>query len=243
MTAIYIFIVALVSIMNLVVFNIQTNDFNTDVLVASNLAREGIEAVRNIRDANWENDRLFADQLRYNEKSSYLDYNTEINLETQATFLLQNNYLDAGYGYEISTIGLSWNNCISPIYPYSSDVASNIFELCRLYLVSPSSDESKRQYNYVIYNTDMPKIATQFYRILYINQICKNGPWPYGEKILRDANLDDPQVVSKHCPVDADLIGLQVIARVGWYSSHGFKEIMLEDKLYNWQSEKDSEID
>ncbi len=239
MTAIYIFIVALVSIMSLVVFNIQINDLNADFLVASNLAREGIEAVRIIRDSNWESGHYFADDLRYASKSRYLDDATVSNNRTQATFLLKNNYLSGGYGYEINTIGISWANCISPTYTYHNSLDISTNELCKLYLISPSSDDSKKQYDYGIYNyPNASKTETQFYRILYINQICASG---YGEKILVDVDLDNPLGVNKSCSAmlgDPELIGLQVVARVGWMSSHGFKEVKIEERLYNWQTDK-----
>lgn len=239
MTAIYVFIIALVSIMNLVVFNIQINDLNADFLVASNLAREGIEAVRSIRDSNWEQGYVFSDNLLYNSKGDFLDDATVNSGRTQATFLLKNKYLEGQYGYEVNTIGLSWAHCISPDYTYLS-INRQLYtnELCRLYLISPNSDNSKKQYDYGIYNyANTTKTAMQFYRILYINQICQEE---YGEKILVDADLDDPQGISKNCTsISKNLIGLQVISRVGWMSSHGFKEIKIEEKLYNWQEDKD----
>lgn len=175
MIAIYVFIIALVSIMNLVVFNIQINDLNADFLVASNLAREGIEAVRSIRDSNWESGRFFADNLRYpfKENGYYLDSST---LLKQATFLLKNEYLEGKYGYKVNAIGTSWADCISSSHQYSNPHDPSTSELCRLYLISPNSDSSKGQYDYGIYNyANTSKTATQFYRILYIVEICKNG--------------------------------------------------------------------
>lgn len=240
MTAIYVFIIALVSIMNLVVFNIQINDLNADFLVASNLAREGIEAVRSIRDSNWESGRFFADDLRYKEKGEYIDNTTQSANITQATFLLKNKYLDNGYGYEVKTIGLSWANCISSTYPYSNDLPNpSTTELCRLYLISPNSDNLRKQYDYSIYNySNTSKTATQFYRILYIIEICKSDLG--SEKIMHELDLDGGTYnASKHCDNYSDTIGLRVVARVGWMSSHGFKEVRIEEKLYNWQADKD----
>ncbi len=50
---IFIISIGLIGVLSLVTQNIQVKNFNEDVLVASQLAQEGLELTRNIRDENW----------------------------------------------------------------------------------------------------------------------------------------------------------------------------------------------
>ena len=51
--AIFILSLGATTASNLVISAVQSNSFSRDNLVAMNLAKEGIEAVKNIRDSNW----------------------------------------------------------------------------------------------------------------------------------------------------------------------------------------------
>lgn len=51
--AIGIMIIGIVSILILTSYNLTAADYGEKRLIASNLAREGIEVIRNIRDSNW----------------------------------------------------------------------------------------------------------------------------------------------------------------------------------------------
>ena len=51
--AVSVITVGLIGVMSLIVQNVQASRVNKDFLVASMLAQEGIELVRNIRDTNW----------------------------------------------------------------------------------------------------------------------------------------------------------------------------------------------
>lgn len=244
MTAIYVFIVALVSIMNLVVFNIQTNALNTDILIASNLAREAVEVVRSIRDSNWERGYFFANDLKYTNKTIYFDENAK--LDPHSTYILKNKYLEgsSSYGYEVTVIGTSWINCIDPLttkgYKSPAGGSKMIREFCKLYLITDSNNNKQYDYNIYYLNSENEKEVTQFYRIIYINEICKLGDGSNGETILKDKDFDiSANSNIKHCvQMGLDQIGMQVIARVAWRSSRGLKEIKIEEKLYNWQEDK-----
>lgn len=45
--------VGLVGVMNLMFFSLRAQNSNRDTLIAYNLAQEGLELVRNVRDTNW----------------------------------------------------------------------------------------------------------------------------------------------------------------------------------------------
>jgi type II secretory pathway pseudopilin PulG len=52
--AVVILSLTMITIQTLNVYNIKSDQLNTSQIVADNLAKEGIEAVRNIRDSNWQ---------------------------------------------------------------------------------------------------------------------------------------------------------------------------------------------
>src|SRR3989338_3959528 len=51
--AILIITIGMVGVLSLVIQNIQAQYINKNILIASGLAQEGLELVRNIRDLNW----------------------------------------------------------------------------------------------------------------------------------------------------------------------------------------------
>ena len=51
--ALGIFFVAMLAVSNVLVRSLQTQQISQQFILATNLAREGLEAVRNIRDTNW----------------------------------------------------------------------------------------------------------------------------------------------------------------------------------------------
>lgn len=66
LVAVSVLVIAITAIMNLVISNINVQSKNEDYLVASMLAQEGLELVRNIRDRNWLYEPpTFADPQRY----------------------------------------------------------------------------------------------------------------------------------------------------------------------------------
>lgn len=52
-TALSLISIALVAVISLLVSTLKTSKASKDELIAANLAREGIELIRNIRDTNW----------------------------------------------------------------------------------------------------------------------------------------------------------------------------------------------
>lgn len=211
MIAVYIIIIGLLSIINLVVFNIQVERFNNNMLIASNLAREGIEAIRNYRDSNW----LF-------EGKSWADnliviHNPNIaNTTPVKSFYIATNYLNGdGYFYSIVYTGLSLEQCMSNQF-------SSIDSVCKIAMVN-SND---RSYYDVLAN--FPEATNAgFYRIILINEICLDSTSPRTESIITTYN--------QHCPAKNPLIGLQVISKVAWRNGSKIEKVEIEDRLYNWK--------
>ena len=57
-TVLFIVSLGLVGILSLIVQNIQSQSYNKDNLIAYQLAQEGIELIRKVRDSNWRGAKL-----------------------------------------------------------------------------------------------------------------------------------------------------------------------------------------
>lgn len=231
--AIYLFLVALLSIMNLVSYNIQVQNFNHNMLIASNLAREGVEIVRNIRDTNWLSSNPDTGNIEWDNS---LIYNESENQEVainghfpENSFYILNGYMH-GYDFEyiITPLGLSWEDCINDNFsnfgPNYQNYPGGFF--CKVNILRSEINPEVSFYD--IFDTDSSPenvIATSFYRMININEICADGN---DEEILQGYN--------EHCS-DSSLekIGIQVISRAGWKNLGRVSTVTLEDRLYNWK--------
>ena len=99
MIAIFIFAMTMASIFMVISSSINLNNLNKNSLIASNLAREWIEIVRNIRDTNYK---------------TYHKYNWLANAENEfgidnffkiwSYYKIENNYQDNKYNFKIDEI-------------------------------------------------------------------------------------------------------------------------------------------
>jgi len=67
--AITIIVVGMIAIMSLMTTNITTGSYDRQKIVAINLAQEGIELVKNIRDSNWADNKNWDQKIK--NKSDY----------------------------------------------------------------------------------------------------------------------------------------------------------------------------
>lgn len=58
LVAIFVLIIGLISALSLAIYSFRSSDTSTKQIVATALAREAVEGVKNIRDNNWLNDTL-----------------------------------------------------------------------------------------------------------------------------------------------------------------------------------------
>ncbi|MDD3284678.1 MAG: hypothetical protein PHZ07_03735 [Patescibacteria group bacterium] len=239
---IYLFIVALLSIMNLVSYNIQAQNFNHNMLIASNLAREQIEIVRNIRDTNWLNPDSETGEAEWDDSLIYNDSDNNgvtINEEhPENSFYIYNNYLSEGdFKYIVNSLGLSWENCIDENFDnFGGSFMQYGALFCKVSLIN--IETYPNEYFYDIFGISyLPEFVTKtyFYKMLTINEICADGN---NEIILGKDNLmcDNENCYDEHCSdFSLEKIGLQVISRVGWKNLDRMNTITLEDHLYNWK--------
>lgn len=72
-TVLFIVAIGLIGILSLIVKNVQSQGYNKQNLVAYQLAQEGIELIREVRDTNWNNGEDFRTGIA-SDGSYYMDY-------------------------------------------------------------------------------------------------------------------------------------------------------------------------
>lgn len=214
--AIYIAVVGILSIMNLVISSIKVERLNNDMLVATNLAREGVEIVRNIRDSNWVNGSSWDTGLSY----------PIANGGPERSFMINNNYLiTSNNGYNLIPIGIRWNDCIQ-----QGDLSK-----CKIWLAW-RDDESKKMYVQdleTIIANGYNYSGTNFYRMIYIQSICYDP-----NQIL----LENRELINKSTTrtcnemfAGSTEIGFYIKSVVGWQGGDSMKTITISERIYNWK--------
>lgn len=90
MAAVMIIAIGMVGVLSLVIQNVEAQYVNKNVLMASGLAQEGLELVRNIRDANWLDSGAAWNQSIVGDGTYAIDYrgasgiNMSVNSASQA---------------------------------------------------------------------------------------------------------------------------------------------------------------
>ena len=153
MIAIFIFAMGMASIFMVINGSMNANTMNKNYIIASNLAREQIEIIRNIRDNNYANFRKW----NYIPNSWPNKYDNIFNTGTY--YKVENDYTDANYPFNIKD---DWNQ----IFTNNSkqDFKDGKYEDYKLYL---------DPYNHYTYNT---WTWTIFYRYLHIEDL-KDSSW------------------------------------------------------------------
>lgn len=214
LVAITVVVVGLVSILTLVVFNLRVQVYSHDMLIATNLAKEGIEVVRSIRDTNWLNGNDWDQDLIIDEtfpnpigdEKGFLFLNT-------ATWNGYNNV----YYLIFNQLACSWDACV---FNESTVVGSRP---AQMYL---STKDDRTIYDQFSSFNDNITVATKFYRVVFVNEIC-----------LDDGNEEYILTVwNEHCEDFTDeRIGLQIISKVGWYDKDIMRTVEAEEWIYNWR--------
>lgn len=212
--AMSVVVMGLVSIMSLVFFNINVQNYNHNMLIASNLVREGIEIIRNTRDSNWlDLDKDWDDSL-------FIEEDSGVDKDANSFVIISWNQwpnLPAGSsGYGIVPTGMLWKNCIDNEYQTASAI-------CKLSLIPLVTDSDYQTFSHSV--NFLEGEDTNFYRMIYINEICDNG---VAEIILTNyRDFCETHGYSK--------IGMQVISKVAWENKGSMRIIEAEERIYNWR--------
>ncbi|HLD21986.1 MAG TPA: prepilin-type N-terminal cleavage/methylation domain-containing protein [Patescibacteria group bacterium] len=212
MVAVGILLVGVLSIIFLSGTSIVAGQRMNDEFVAVNLAREGVEAIRAMRDSNW---------LAYDTDSS-----TEWNAGLYGTVL-----------GDYSAI-LSDESALSD---HVLDFTPNIFtDSCTSSTGTTYpctavwyDAETPAYFQIASTNFDPAKYTqTPFYRLLYTYPICRN------RNTMTDVEHD--QIITSDgnvCSAEFVQVGMQVKVIVQWNQGAMPREYVLEERLYNWKYE------
>jgi len=144
--ALAVFTIGIVGGLTLALANYNTDKENFNRVAGANLAREGIELVKNIRDSNWlrveDNADCFGDPCTWSY--GLADY----------------NYIYLDYNDDIVSAGIHTCDCSTDDLSYCIEFVCN----SQLYLDSNG-----------YYNHDDPVTATRFERLIKLQAICLSG--------------------------------------------------------------------
>jgi hypothetical protein len=210
MVALLVLMIGIVSIIVLMLSSTLSARISRDQLMASNLAREGVEIVRSVRDSNWL--KMEALEVHVADGSSYkwddgLWGNTALSPwygvyptfdETAQTWGL--NYTDAAVDADVWRVYWKHNTVLLP------------FSLYNQYSAAPDPADT---------------VATKYTRKIYTYPICYDSTViPPIETVL----TADGQV----CGVMTK-IGVQVKVEVKWMDNGNARSTAVEARLYNWK--------
>lgn len=216
--AIAVFSIGIMAAFTLALGNWRVDKENYNRVMASNLAREGIELVRYVRDSNWlymDNnqecdiagsvckwDSYFDDQMNHR---FLIDYELRI-IETSPIKVFVNVCNDE----------ISIEDCIR-------DCDKGISEYCVLQY-NPEEEEPNKKFFY--HNNVDSNHLTNFKRMISLEAICYDGTT---EEVASD---------EINCDVSYpgyEKIGLRVTSIVGWYSFGDEHNLIAVENLYNWR--------
>ncbi len=205
--AIAVIIAGTFGTISVIVTSVRAGRVASDRLTALNLAREGIEIVRNIRDSNWLANESWDTGISGNA------------IESEYTAVPIVRSLSAAIPVPItllfnpsSWISTSFSSCGSGILCSQIRSLNNEFMQATGALITSS--------------------PTNFYRLIYLNPICWDKTVsPPTESVLETR----PNTSGNDCGTSTE-VGMQVRVEVRWpdYSATAHK-VLLEDRLYAWR--------
>ncbi|MBI4092880.1 MAG: hypothetical protein HY420_03065 [Candidatus Kerfeldbacteria bacterium] len=205
-------------------------------VIAASLAREGIEAVRNIRDANWL-------RIQANEDTDLSIADIQLPSSFDGLYDQTSNYHVAVPGF--SWAGNSWTvgSVPDPAMDFN-DTNSFTTKMCGKVGTQPHvcSEIYQEVATQAFYQTDkgfsasVPP-ATRFKRLVNVNPICREDDAPADG--IPDVGFNAAERIEalngSTCSATEILVGLQVISKVCWDDCTAQKTFQLEDRLYNWK--------
>lgn len=206
--------------------NLTAAQANSDRIIAANLAREGIEIVRNIRDSNWmrrdaniDKDGVAAGQQFYAWDDFFDGWPTPVSgVPANCTTGECGNYFDAvldptlpatAYNYKLVR---ATTNAIPCSVTGSPQFSCRIRRSGSLYYQATASSDP----------------ATIFYRRIILKPICFSG--------TTEAVIFDGDAPSMLCPLGQTKIGILADAQVVWRRGNKTLEIDAKERLYNWRN-------
>lgn len=173
----------------------------------ANLAREGVEIVKNIRDSNWlavdENEACAEDPCHWNSGLAPGDYTI-------------GSFLAAGSAASLVAVSGGIN-----------DAATQVYKL--------SDPDGKLSDFFANEKISVDDGATPFRRIATLRVICCTDS--DGNRQCDDLNQEVWAVedADQSCPSGEIQIGLDVTTRVTWLYNDQVRQSVVQDQLFNWR--------
>ncbi len=186
--------------------NLNTAKDNYQRILAANLAREGVEIVRNIRDTNWlkmEKNLADCDEDGLNPTPCTWDYGLDIEIANV-------DYLNSNL--------MSPNSSVTNVEECFAET-----EQCRLKLAANN-----------MYDHDQNSVESSFARLVLLQAICfdteqtaANSYFDGPVDISTDLDCSDEDFKNK--------VGVRVTSQVYWEAAGQGHTVELIEDLYNWR--------
>ncbi len=185
--AIFVIVVGVFGILTLIISTIQAGREGSNRIVALNLAREGIENVRSIRDSNWV----------YPVSATKPTWDNGLNGGSTATPI-------------VDTMSATTPVTLSFNHNWNEFSFTQIRAFGHQFLQGVATGETRT-----------------FFRLFDLNAICRNPST--GVDSLAATNT-----AGNDCTAPAEEVGIRVVSTVRWPTEVNGKQVMLEERLYNW---------
>lgn len=204
--SIVVFTIGIFAALGLSVSNYNDSQNNLDRIIATNLAREGIELVKNVRDSNWL-------KIEANDTANCggpCTWNYGLNGSTDYVVI---SYASTTPDF-LPACGLGMVNCIK-------NNAS----------IGASARISITPTNYYVHSTNSP---TKYYRIIKLEKICLRPGGVVDANLATPQNFENIISMSQNCDAGETHIGLKLTSHVQWEDG-STKYIDIVDSIYNWR--------
>lgn len=204
--AIGVIVVGLFSVWALFLANYSGERGAQEKILAANLAREGIELVKNMRDTNWL-------KIDANETCGSADvlcpWDDGLLVDGDSTAIVKSDFATGALTLDFSP----------------ADINS---EATRLFV------DSAGFYVHGVTDSSHSLSPTIYRRLITLRNICCSDTTPDGGDGQCDDNNFSVLADDSSCPTGEIKIGLEVESLVRWSTNNETKDIRVIDQLYNW---------
>ena len=211
--------VGLVAGMSLAISNISTAQNNERRVVAVNLAREGVEAIRNMRDSNWlkvDLNRTYSSDAGGGKQL----YSWDSFLSNQGSW-----YASAGRVFTMTLIpGTNPSYNLTP-YDTGADCGNNDYMCgCMADQSCPINYDPATHF----YGTSVGA-ATAFHRIITLQDIC------YVDSNSTEVIMEPIDGCGSVSGANPDRVGIVVTSQVRYPVGRSTQDEITRERLYNWR--------
>ncbi len=217
--AIAVVLFGLVSIVALSTSSLISSEITEEEFVAANLAREGMELVRQMRDSNWLKFDTTSDPLiewdmgmHHIETTGNNDYSAVI------TFL--SSYTSDALSFEPDAHG---DTCTD---------ATGVFNCTNTWIDTTDSVYFQLGSEATFDSTDPQYSETKYSRMVFLYPICRDVNNSADEQILTVEGMD---TCSSYFGADYEQVGIDAIVEVQYSIRGDTKTYTLEEYIYDWK--------